>query len=131
MANKQARISDYWGKESEEEEDDDVIEVTPTAEGSKVGEKKRKGKDKENNNSKKKKKTGDKIDGLTLTQHKRMLGDQVKSKLEVAGGKHNWHIMAKCHVTTSISREAFKAVIMPHVDRVIPANIDKDTEVQA
>ena len=108
-----------------------VIEVTPTAEGSKVGEKKRKVQDKENNNSKKKKKTGDKIDGLTLTQHKRMLGDQVKSKLEVAGGKHNWHIMAKCHVTTSISREAFKAVIMPHVDRVIPANIDKDTEVQA
>ena len=42
MANKQARISDYWGKESEEEEDGDVIEVTPTAEGSKVGEKKRK-----------------------------------------------------------------------------------------
>ena len=58
-----------------------------------------------------------------------MLGDQVKSQLEVAGGSGNWHVKARCHVTTRMSSQAFLAVIVPHVDQVTPAQVDDDTEV--
>ena len=58
-----------------------------------------------------------------------MLGDQVKSQLEVAGGSGNWHVKARCHFTTHMSIQAFQAVIVPHVDQVTPAQVDDDTEV--
>ena len=106
--------------------DGDFIENSSDTSSSEETGNKRKGK--ENKNSKKKK-AGGKIDGLTPFQHKRMLGDQVKSKLEIAGGKYDWHIKARCHLTTSLSREAFKAVVVPHVGSVTPAKFDNDTEV--
>jgi len=127
MSNKQARISDYWNSDLEEKDVDFMEDSTATSSGEKPGNK-RKGIEKENKNPMKKK-AGGKIDGLTLTQHKRMLGDQVKSKLEIAGGKYDWHIKARCHLTTSLSREAFKAVVVPHVDSVTPAKFDDNTEV--
>ena len=149
MANKQARISDFWGNkvdddagrmtpkagekrtwiEDSEEEVDGIVDVTGGGE-SKKKEKSKKLKDGENNQvAKACKKAGGKIAGLTLTQHKRMLGDQVKSQLEVAGGSGNWHVKARCHVTTRMSSQAFLAVIVPHVDQVTPAQVDDDTEV--
>ena len=131
MANKQTeKMTPNAGEKRtwiEDSEDDDIVEVTGE---SKPKAKSKMRKDGQNNQvAKAGKKAGGKIGGLTLTQHKRMLGDKVKSQLEVAGGSGNWHVKARCHVTTHMTRQAFQAVIVPHVDQVIPTQVDEDTEV--
>eukprot|EP00092_Neocalanus_flemingeri_P095848 GFUD01121961.1.p1 GENE.GFUD01121961.1~~GFUD01121961.1.p1 ORF type:complete len:163 (-),score=60.16 GFUD01121961.1:149-586(-) len=79
-------LSRYWSSQFSEEGETTTPEVTKegetsTPEVTKVGDKRR-SKDTENNEAKKgkpaaKKKAEGKIDGLSLTQHRRMLGDQV------------------------------------------------------
>jgi hypothetical protein len=95
-----ASLNRYWTSEFAEGEDE---VPSPGGSGvSKMGDKRR-NKDSENNQVKKRKKAEGKIDGMTLTQHKRMLGDQVKDKIMIAGRKVNWHIKALCQVTTRMS----------------------------
>ena len=40
-----------------------------------------------------------------------------------------WAIEAKTHVETKISMDVFKAVILPHVDGVIPQSFNEETPV--
>ena len=76
----------------------------------------------------KKKKTGH-IDGMTVEQHRRKLGDQVKSKLKVLGGRDAWGIAASCHVVLSCSTQLFRALVLPCAAKVTPGHIGEDTEV--
>ena len=78
---------------------------------------------------KKRKESVGKMDGLTLNQHKRMLGDLVKAKLEVAGGRE-YHIKARCHVTTQMSLQVFKALVVPAAACLTPSVVNHDTEVR-
>ena len=89
-----------------------------------------------NNNNKKnvdpktkKKGQGGKIDGATVEQHRRYMGDQVKSKLRVLGGKGNYGIAASCHVSMSCSVALFRALVVPNADKVTPAEFDGSTPV--
>ena len=118
-----ANLSKYWSSEFSDVED---VPVSGSGVG-KMGDKRR-NKDMEIKHVKKRK-TGVKIDGLTVTQHKRMLGDQVKDKLMIAGGRGNWHIKAQCQVISNMSTQAFKAVVIPHAASVTPDIFDKNTEV--
>ena len=100
---------------------------------SKTGDEKR-SMDTENNPAKRKKtaakKKGEgKIDGLSLPQHRRMLGDLVRDKIQIAGGQGNWHIKALCHVTTQMSMETFQAVVVPDAACLTPQHMDSSTEV--
>eukprot|EP00092_Neocalanus_flemingeri_P040444 GFUD01044045.1.p1 GENE.GFUD01044045.1~~GFUD01044045.1.p1 ORF type:complete len:226 (+),score=93.06 GFUD01044045.1:52-678(+) len=142
-------LSRYWSSQFSEEGETTTPEVTKeretttpvvtkegettTPEVTKVGDKRR-SKDTENNEAKKgkpaaKKKAEGKIDGLSLTQHRRMLGDQVRDQIEIAGGQGNWHIKAKCHVHTQMSMEAFQAVVAPAAACLTPSQFDRNTEV--
>eukprot|EP00092_Neocalanus_flemingeri_P095850 GFUD01121963.1.p1 GENE.GFUD01121963.1~~GFUD01121963.1.p1 ORF type:complete len:231 (-),score=88.30 GFUD01121963.1:149-790(-) len=131
-------LSRYWSSQFSEEGETTTPEVTKegetsTPEVTKVGDKRR-SKDTENNEAKKgkpaaKKKAEGKIDGLSLTQHRRMLGDQVRDQIEIAGGQGNWHIKAKCHVHTQMSMEAFQAVVAPGAACLTPSQFDRNTEV--
>ena len=80
-------------------------------------------------NSKSKKNQGDKIDGVTVEQHRRSMGDQVKSKLRVLGGKGNYGIAANCHVSMSCSVALFRTLVAPNATRIIPAEFDSSTPV--
>ena len=87
-----------------------------------------------NNNKKldpktKKKNQGGKIDGATLEQHRRYMGDQVKSKLRVLGGKGNYGIAASCHVSMSCSVALFRTLVTPNATKVTPAEFDGSTPV--
>ena len=87
-----------------------------------------------NNNKKsepktKKKSQGGKIDGATVEQHRRYMGDQVKSKLRVLGGKGNYGIAASCHVSMSCSVALFRALVVPNAAQVTPADFDSSSPV--
>jgi len=85
-----------------------------------------------NNNKKsdpKSKKKDGKIDGATVEQHRRYMGDQVKSKLRVLGGKGNYGIAASCHVSMSCSVALFRTLIVPNAVKVTPANFDGSSPV--
>ena len=92
----------------------------------------RKKKAKVGNNNKKsdpKSKKDGKIDGATVEQHRRYMGDQVKSKLRVLGGKGNYGIAASCHVSMSCSVALFRTLIVPNAVKVTPANFDGSSPV--
>merc|ERR1712192_35191 len=72
---------------------------------------------------------GGKIDGLTVEQHRRAMGDQVKSKLRVLGGTGNYGIAASCHVSMSCSIEVFRSLVVPNATKVTPAQFDSSTPV--
>ena len=76
-----------------------------------------------------KKRRGGKIDGLTVEQHRRAMGDQVKSKLRVLGGSGNYGIAASCHVSMSCSIEVFRSLVVPNATKVTPAQFDSSTPV--
>ena len=78
---------------------------------------------------KSKKRRGGKIDGLTVEQHRRVMGDQVKSKLRVLGGSGNYGIAASCHVSMSCSIEVFRSLVVPNASKVTPAQFDSSTPV--
>ena len=70
-----------------------------------------------------------KIDGLTVEQHRRAMGDQVKSKLRVLGGTGNYGIAASCHVSMSCSLAVFRSLVVPNATKVTPAQFDSSTPV--
>ena len=76
-----------------------------------------------------KKQRGGKIDGLTVEQHRRAMGDQVKSKLRVLGGTGNYGIAASCHVSMSCSLAVFRSLVVPNATKVTPAQFDSSTPV--
>ena len=76
----------------------------------------------------KKSKAG-KIDGQTVEQHRRSMGDRVKSKIHVLGGKHDWGIAARCHTVLPCSVAVFRALVVPSASKVTPAGFDSKTEV--
>eukprot|EP00092_Neocalanus_flemingeri_P108632 GFUD01139514.1.p1 GENE.GFUD01139514.1~~GFUD01139514.1.p1 ORF type:complete len:209 (+),score=76.86 GFUD01139514.1:52-627(+) len=125
-------LSRYWNSQFSEEGETTTPEVTKeretttpvlTKEGETTTPEVTKGKPAA------KKKAEGKIDGLSLTQHRRMLGDQVRDQIEIAGGQGNWHIKAKCHVHTQMSMEAFQAVVAPAAACLTPSQFDRNTEV--
>jgi len=77
----------------------------------------------------KKAKTANKIDGkingLTLEQHRRAFGDQVKSKISC----EKYTIAARTHVTLKCSFELFEALFAPACDQATPANYSILSEV--
>ena len=70
-----------------------------------------------------------KIGGLTVEQHRRAMGDQVKSKLRVLGGTGNYGIAASCHVSMSCSLAVFRSLVVPNATKVTPAQFDSSTPV--
>ena len=119
-------LSRYWSSQFSEEVDDAPVAPVPGV--SKTGDEKR-SMDTENNPAKRKKTATKKIDGLSLPQHRRMLGDLVRDKIQIAGGQGNWHIKALCHVTTQMSMETFQAVVVPDAACLTPQHMDSSTEV--
>ena len=77
----------------------------------------------------KKKSQGGKIDGATVEQHRRYMGDQVKSKLRVLGGTGNYGIAASCHVSMSCSVALFRTLVVPNAAKVTPADFDSSSPV--
>ena len=53
------------------------------------------------------------------------MGDQVKSKIHVLGGKQEWGIAARCHTVLPCSTAVFRALVVPSADKVTPARFDK------
>ena len=85
--------------------------------------------EKKKSDPKPKKRRGVKIEGLTVEQHRRALGDQVKSKLRVLGGSGNYGIAASCHVNMSCSLAVFRSLVVPNASKVTPAQFDSNTPV--
>ena len=103
---------------------EEELEEEPRKKKAKVG----------NNNKKsdlktKKKSQGGKIDGATVEQHRRYMGDQVKSKLRVLGGKGNYGIAASCHASMSCSVALFRTLVVPNAAKVTPADFDSSSPV--
>jgi hypothetical protein len=69
-----------------------------------------------------------KVDGLTVEQHRRSMGDLLKAKIEVLGGQQ-WGIGARCHVTTTCSLAVFRALVVPNATKVSPEQFDQQTDV--
>ena len=78
--------------------------------------------------ARKKSKAG-KIEGQTVEQHRRSMGDQVKSKIHVLGGKQDWGIAARCHAVLPCSTAVFRALVVPSADKVTPVGFDSKTEL--
>ena len=66
-----------------------------------------------------------KIGGQTLEQHRRTLGDAVKRGITV----EKWCVAARTATTTRCALEVFRALVVPHADRVTPAAFDAQTPV--
>jgi hypothetical protein len=75
--------------------------------------------------SKPKPKQSDKIEGKTLEQHRRALGNEVKSKIQV----EKWCVEAKTSIQTKTSLAVFERLVVPNADSVVPALFDKTTPV--
>ena len=54
---------------------------------------------------------------------------QIKSKLEVLGGKHNWGIDAKCHAVLPCSLELFRRLVAPEATEITPSSYNNLTPV--
>merc|ERR1712080_357190 len=76
---------------------------------------------------KKKKTSGTpgKIEGKTIEQHRRFLGDQVKSAIHV----EKWAIEARTHVVAECGYEVFKALVAPNCTKVFPEEYNASTEI--
>ena len=75
--------------------------------------------------AKKKKATSTKIEGQTVEQHRRALGDKVKSNIQV----EKWAIEARTSMQTKTALEVFEKLIVPHASQVTPATFNKTTPV--
>ena len=64
-----------------------------------------------------------------MEQHRRSMGDQVKSKIHVLGGKQDWGIAARCHAVLPCSTAVFRALVVPSADKVTPVGFDSKTEL--
>ena len=67
-----------------------------------------------------------KINGLTLEQHRRALGDKVKGSINV----EKWCIEARTHCEMSgVDAEVFRQLVEPHAESVVPTEFDSGTPV--
>lgn len=66
-----------------------------------------------------------KIAGLTLEQHRRALGDMVKSNIHV----QKWCIEARTHTKTTMELDVFRELVVPNATKVVPAAFDASTDV--
>jgi hypothetical protein len=64
--------------------------------------------------SKPKPKQSDKIEGKTLDQHRRALGNEVKSKIQV----EKFCVEAKTSIQTKTSLAVFERIVVPNADSV-------------
>ena len=69
-------------------------------------------------------KTG-KIEGLTLEQHRRALGDLVHGKIRC----EKYTISAITFVTAKMSLHVFRELVLPHATKIVPENFDAETAV--
>lgn len=65
------------------------------------------------------------IEGKTIEQHRRVLGDAVKANIVV----EKWCIGARTHAVVDCSLEVYKTLVVPHCDEVVPKQFDEDTPV--
>ena len=72
---------------------------------------------------------GARVDGLTVEQHRRALGDKVKAQISVLGGRDNYGIAARCHALLPCSMAVFRALVLPNATKVVPAEFGPETEV--
>jgi len=72
---------------------------------------------------------GARVDGLTVEQHRRALGDKVKAQITVLGGRDNYGIAARCHALLPCSMAVFRALVLPNATKVVPAEFGPETEV--
>lgn len=68
---------------------------------------------------------GHKVNGLTLTQHQRALGDSIACNLSV----QKWAVAADCHTVVKCPLEVFRMLVVPNSGRVVPAAFDESTAV--
>ena len=73
----------------------------------------------------KRKKPSIKIAGMTIEQHRRALGNQVKSKIKV----EKWCIAPQCHCVMQCEIEVFRKLIVPNAQSVMPSTFDATTAV--
>ena len=75
-----------------------------------------------------KKKKSDGMGGKTVEQHSTSLRLKVARNIKVAGGPGKWHCKATCHSTSTITVEAFRAVLEAARDTTtFPAQFDATT----
>jgi len=70
-------------------------------------------------------KKSNKIDGFTVEQWRRQLGNKAKATISF----QKWTIKAQTHFTNPFTSEAFRALIVPHADEVHPVNFNEKTPV--
>jgi len=58
-----------------------------------------------------------KVDGKTLEEHRRALGDVCKYNINV----EKWCIAARCHCVTTCHPDVWRALVVPNADSVTPA----------
>ena len=67
-----------------------------------------------------------KIGGMTVEQHRRALGDAVKSKISV----EKWAVEAKTHCAIKdVDAAVFEALVVPNAAKVTPADFDAASPV--
>ena len=66
-----------------------------------------------------------KIEGLTLEQHRRKMGDAVKSRLSM----EKYCMRADCHATVDMPMEVFKQLVVPHASKLTPDTFTATTPV--
>lgn len=66
-----------------------------------------------------------KIDGKTVEQHRRALGDLVKRNISV----EKWCIGARTSIETNTSLAVFEALVVPNATSVTPSNFGPSTPV--
>lgn len=66
-----------------------------------------------------------KVDGKTLEQHRRTMGDAVSSCISV----QKWCVAARTHCVVECHPDVFRGLVMPNSISVVPADFSKDTPV--
>ena len=66
-----------------------------------------------------------KIEGQTVEQWRRAMGDEVKRSINV----EKWCVEARTHCTVEVGEAVFRALVLPHAARVVPPAFDAATPV--
>ena len=69
--------------------------------------------------------SGKVIGGMTIEQHRRILGDHVKSKISV----EKYTVSARTHCVLTCLMEVFKELVVPNSDEVVPKEFTEETPV--
>jgi len=70
-------------------------------------------------------KKNNKIDGFTVEQWRRQLGNEAKSTISF----QKWTIAAQTHFVHTFTSDAFRALIVPHADEVYPKEFNANTPI--